>query len=128
VLRQLAAAAHQSLQEYLRSRLIEEAAQPTLEEGLTRAGWSLPRICDHEGRRRGAGRTWPLSRPRAISSRHVLAQPDAEGADVVEPSAEGGGQSAAAFVTNNRQFGEMVRHDGTDLAPRIAVVNLKHVG
>jgi antitoxin FitA len=38
VLRQRAAAAHQSLQEYLRSRLIEEAAQPTLEEVLTRAG------------------------------------------------------------------------------------------
>jgi plasmid stability protein len=38
VLRQRAAAAHQSLQEYLRSRLIEEAAQPTLEEVLDRAG------------------------------------------------------------------------------------------
>lgn len=38
VLRQRAAAAHQSLQEYLRSRLIEEASQPTLEEVLTRAG------------------------------------------------------------------------------------------
>jgi plasmid stability protein len=38
VLRQRAAAAHQSLQEYLRSRLIEEAAQPTLDEVLTRAG------------------------------------------------------------------------------------------
>jgi plasmid stability protein len=38
VLRQRAATAHQSLQEYLRSRLIEEAAQPTLDEVLTRAG------------------------------------------------------------------------------------------
>lgn len=38
VLRQRAAAAHQSLQEYLRSRLIEEASQPTLEEILDRAG------------------------------------------------------------------------------------------
>jgi plasmid stability protein len=38
VLRQRAAAAHQSLQEYLRSRLIEEAAQPTLEDVLQRAG------------------------------------------------------------------------------------------
>jgi plasmid stability protein len=38
VLRQRAAAAHQSLQEYLRSRLIAEAAQPTLEEVLDRAG------------------------------------------------------------------------------------------
>lgn len=32
VLRVRAAAAHQSLQEYLRSKLIEEAAQPTLQE------------------------------------------------------------------------------------------------
>lgn len=38
VLRQRAAAAHQSLQEYLRARLIAEAAQPTLEEVLDRAG------------------------------------------------------------------------------------------
>ena len=38
VLRQRAAAAHQSLQEYLRARLIEEADQPTLEEVLDRAG------------------------------------------------------------------------------------------
>lgn len=38
VLRQRAARAHQSLQEYLRSRLIEEAATPTLEEVLERAG------------------------------------------------------------------------------------------
>jgi plasmid stability protein len=37
VLRQRAAAAHQSLQEYLRARLIEEAAHPTLEEVLDRA-------------------------------------------------------------------------------------------
>ena len=38
VLRQRAARAHQSLQEYLRSRLIEEAATPTLDEVLERAG------------------------------------------------------------------------------------------
>jgi antitoxin FitA len=38
ILRQRAAAAHQSLQEYLRARLIEEADQPTLEEILDRAG------------------------------------------------------------------------------------------
>ena len=38
VLRQRAAAAHQSLQEYLRSRLIEEASESTLEEVLDRAG------------------------------------------------------------------------------------------
>ncbi len=38
VLRARAAAAHQSLQEYLRSRLIEEASRPTLEEILERAG------------------------------------------------------------------------------------------
>jgi plasmid stability protein len=38
VLRQRAAAAHQSLQEYLRSRLIAEASRPTLEEILDRAG------------------------------------------------------------------------------------------
>jgi hypothetical protein len=38
VLRQRAAAAHQSLQEYLLARLIEEASEPTLEEVLDRAG------------------------------------------------------------------------------------------
>lgn len=38
VLRQRAAAARQSLQEYLRSRLIAEASQPTLDEVLDRAG------------------------------------------------------------------------------------------
>jgi antitoxin FitA len=38
ILRQRAAAAHQSLQEYLRARLIEEASQPTLDEVLDRAG------------------------------------------------------------------------------------------
>ncbi|MGA9362018.1 MAG: hypothetical protein WBW75_29690, partial [Mycobacterium sp.] len=36
VLRERAARAHQSLQEYLRSRLIAEAKQPTLEEVLDR--------------------------------------------------------------------------------------------
>jgi antitoxin FitA len=38
VLRRRAAAAHQSLQEYLRTRLIEEASEPTLDEVLDRAG------------------------------------------------------------------------------------------
>ncbi|MDQ2759162.1 MAG: hypothetical protein M3Y17_01680 [Actinomycetota bacterium] len=38
VLRRRAGAAHQSLQEYLRSRLIAEASGPTLEEVLDRAG------------------------------------------------------------------------------------------
>lgn len=38
VLRRRAAAAHQSLQEYLRLKLIQEAARPTLEEVLERAG------------------------------------------------------------------------------------------
>lgn len=38
VLRQRANAAHQSLQEYLRSKLITEAAQPTVDEVLARAG------------------------------------------------------------------------------------------
>ncbi len=38
VLRQRAAAAHQSLQEYLRARLIREASEPTLDEVLDRAG------------------------------------------------------------------------------------------
>lgn len=38
VLRQRAAAAHQSLQEYLRSRLIAEAGRATLDEVLDRAG------------------------------------------------------------------------------------------
>jgi antitoxin FitA len=37
VLRERAARAHQSLQEYLRSRLIADASQPTLEEVLARA-------------------------------------------------------------------------------------------
>jgi plasmid stability protein len=38
VLRRRAAAAHKSLQEYLRSWLIEEAKHPTLDEVLDRAG------------------------------------------------------------------------------------------
>jgi antitoxin FitA len=38
VLRKRAAAAHQSLQEYLRTRLIEDASEPTLDEVLDRAG------------------------------------------------------------------------------------------
>lgn len=38
VLRQRAATAHQSLQEYLLRRLIEEASSPTLEEVLHRVG------------------------------------------------------------------------------------------
>jgi antitoxin FitA len=38
VLRRRAAAAHQSLQEYLRARLIEEASHATVEEVLERAG------------------------------------------------------------------------------------------
>jgi plasmid stability protein len=46
VLRRRAANAHQSLQEYLRSRLIEEASRPTLDEVLDRAsgraGGSMP--------------------------------------------------------------------------------------
>lgn len=38
VLRRRAANAHQSLQEYLRAHLIEEAARPTIDEVLARAG------------------------------------------------------------------------------------------
>ncbi|MEZ5158663.1 MAG: hypothetical protein R2687_07525 [Candidatus Nanopelagicales bacterium] len=38
VLRQRAAAAHQSLQEYLLAHLIAEASRPSLEEILDRAG------------------------------------------------------------------------------------------
>jgi antitoxin FitA len=38
VLRERAARAHQSLQEYLRSRLIADAKQPTLDEVLDRVG------------------------------------------------------------------------------------------
>ncbi len=38
VLRRRAAEAHQSLQEYLRARLIEDAARPTVDEVLRRAG------------------------------------------------------------------------------------------
>ena len=46
VLRRRAAAAHQSLQEYLLARLVEEASRPTLDEVLDRAagraGGSVP--------------------------------------------------------------------------------------
>ncbi|MGL5816389.1 MAG: FitA-like ribbon-helix-helix domain-containing protein [Phycicoccus sp.] len=38
VFRRRAAAAHQSLQEYLRSHLIDEASRPTVDEVLERAG------------------------------------------------------------------------------------------
>lgn len=38
VLRQRAASAHQSLQEYLLTRLIDEASTPTIDEVLERAG------------------------------------------------------------------------------------------
>ena len=38
VLRQRAATAHQSLQEYLRTKLIQEASAPTVDEVLDRAG------------------------------------------------------------------------------------------
>ena len=38
ILRQRAAASHQSLQEYLLARLIAEASRPTLDEVLDRAG------------------------------------------------------------------------------------------
>ena len=38
VLRQRAAAGRQSLQEYLRSKLIEEAGKPTVDEIMDRAG------------------------------------------------------------------------------------------
>ncbi|MDO5698288.1 MAG: hypothetical protein Q4G51_09970 [Dermatophilus congolensis] len=38
VLRQRAASASQSLQEYLRSKLVAEAARPTVDEVLDRAG------------------------------------------------------------------------------------------
>ena len=38
VLRQRASAADQSLQEYLRSKLIADASQPTIDELLERAG------------------------------------------------------------------------------------------
>jgi len=46
ILRQRAAAAHQSLQEYLLAKLIDEAGRPTLDEVLDRAagrsGGSVP--------------------------------------------------------------------------------------
>jgi hypothetical protein len=38
ILRRRAADAHQSLQEYLRTKLIEEARRPTVDEVLARAG------------------------------------------------------------------------------------------
>jgi hypothetical protein len=38
VLRRRALEAHQSLQEYLRARLIEQASRPTVDEVLARAG------------------------------------------------------------------------------------------
>lgn len=48
VLRERAARAHQSLQEYLRSRLIAEASQPTVEEVLarveSRSGGKVPTV------------------------------------------------------------------------------------
>jgi antitoxin FitA len=39
VLKRRAAEAHQSLQEYLRAKLVAEAAQPTLDEVLDRVGY-----------------------------------------------------------------------------------------
>jgi antitoxin FitA len=42
VLRKRAAASHQSLQEYLLARLVDEASRPTLDEVLDRAGGSVP--------------------------------------------------------------------------------------
>ena len=42
VLRQRAAASHQSLQEYLLARLIDEASRPTLDEVMDRAGGAVP--------------------------------------------------------------------------------------
>lgn len=48
VLRERAARAHQSLQEYLRSRLIAEASRPTVEEVLgrveSRSGGKVPTV------------------------------------------------------------------------------------
>ena len=38
VLKRRAANAHQSLQEYLRAKLIHDASRPTIDEVLTRAG------------------------------------------------------------------------------------------
>lgn len=52
VLRRRAAEAHQSLQEYLRIRLIEEASRPTVNEVLARAG----------GRAGGSVTVWTAAR------------------------------------------------------------------
>ena len=52
VLRELAAPAHQSLQEYLRSKLVADASQPTLEEVLVhhpRHGLNLTRQLSRGG-------------------------------------------------------------------------------
>ena len=56
VLRRRAAEAHQSLQEYLRSRLIEEASRPTVAEVLDERGSAV--AADSASTRRGgrAGR------------------------------------------------------------------------
>ncbi len=56
VLRSRASAAGQSLQEYLRGRLIDEASAPTVDEVLDRAGGraggSSPVLCDGSRRLR----------------------------------------------------------------------------
>src|SRR5664280_1936121 len=51
VLRQRAAAAHQSLQEYLRTKLIQEASAPTVEEVLDRAGGRAGDSANQDGDR-----------------------------------------------------------------------------
>jgi len=62
VLRARAAAAHQSLQEYLRTLLIEEASHPTLGEVLDRAGGragsSIPLEISTQAVRQERDRRW----------------------------------------------------------------------
>ena len=53
ILRQRAAAARQSLQEYLRARLIDEASHPTVDEVMDRAGGRAGGSLSF-----GAGRRW----------------------------------------------------------------------
>ena len=51
VLRQRAATAHQSLQEYPRTKLIQEASAPPVEEVLDRAGGSAGDSANQDGDR-----------------------------------------------------------------------------
>jgi hypothetical protein len=57
VLRRRAAAAHQSLQEYLRSKLIDEASRPTLAEVLDRVSGRIGGSLSLDAATRACGTT-----------------------------------------------------------------------